>query len=214
MLQAMQQSTIPTPASTVASFASLLAKLTITEAPELPASGRGDGFLPPGWKPAPAWNDDDLADDVATLSYEQAVHTHARYTATEPVAPSSTPSPAPPVRRPPAPLAAANSQPAGASVTHLERNLKDASITIRMSQAECAQLHQRAAEAGLTISAYLRSCTLEAESLRAMVKETMAQLRSKGAAKQEASTAASQPWRNRMARLFAPRRDGQRVAHG
>jgi predicted transcriptional regulator len=47
-----------------------------------------------------------------------------------------------------------------------------------MSQAECAQLHSRAAEAGLTVSAYLRSCTFEAESLRAMVKATMAQLRS------------------------------------
>ena len=60
----------------------------------------------------------------------------------------------------------------------LERNLKDASITIRMSKAECAQLHRRAAEAGLTVSAYLRSCTFEAESLRAMVKDTLAQLRS------------------------------------
>jgi hypothetical protein len=59
-----------------------------------------------------------------------------------------------------------------------ERDLKDSSITIRMSKAECAQLHRRAAEAGLTVSAYLRSCTFEAESLRAMVKDTMAQLRS------------------------------------
>jgi hypothetical protein len=45
-----------------------------------------------------------------------------------------------------------------------------------MSKAECAQLHRRAAEAGLTVSAYLRSCTFEAESLRAMVKDTLAQL--------------------------------------
>jgi hypothetical protein len=59
-----------------------------------------------------------------------------------------------------------------------ERNLKDASITIRMSKAECEQLHRRAAEAGLSVSAYLRSCTFEAESLRAMVKDTLAQLRS------------------------------------
>jgi len=47
-----------------------------------------------------------------------------------------------------------------------------------MSRAECAQLHSRAAEAGLSVSAYLRSCTFEAETLRAMVKDTMAQLRS------------------------------------
>jgi len=58
------------------------------------------------------------------------------------------------------------------------RTLKEASITIRMSKAECAQLRKRAAEAGLTVSAYMRSCTFEAESLRAMVKEALAQLRS------------------------------------
>jgi hypothetical protein len=56
--------------------------------------------------------------------------------------------------------------------------LKSASITIRLSKAECAQLRKRAAEAGLTVSAYLRSCTFEAESLRALVKDTLAQLRS------------------------------------
>jgi hypothetical protein len=187
----------------------------------------------PAQKPPPAWHEDELADDVTSLSYESALRAHARYR----YAPSSDESPAPganpprrnaerevpinsvlaadPVPRCAAPPnAAAEAATARVPSTPCERNVKSASITIRMSQAECAQLHQRAAEAGLTISAYLRSCTLEAESLRAMVKETMAQLRSKGAAKQEASTAASQPWRNRMARLFAPRRDGQRVAHG
>lgn len=61
--------------------------------------------------------------------------------------------------------------------TRMERNLLRASVTIRMSEAECEQLHQRAAEAGVTISAYLRSCTFEAEALRAQVKETLAQLR-------------------------------------
>ena len=54
---------------------------------------------------------------------------------------------------------------------------RTASITIRLSEAECAQLRQRAAESGLTVSAYLRSCTLEVESLRAQVKDTLAQLR-------------------------------------
>jgi predicted DNA binding CopG/RHH family protein len=58
-----------------------------------------------------------------------------------------------------------------------ERNLKCASITIRLSQLECTQLRTRAAEAGLSVSAYLRSCTFEAEALRAEVKETLAQLR-------------------------------------
>ena len=61
--------------------------------------------------------------------------------------------------------------------TRMERNLLRASVTIRMSEAECEQLHQRAAEAGVTVSSYLRSCTFEAEALRAQVKETLAQLR-------------------------------------
>jgi hypothetical protein len=60
----------------------------------------------------------------------------------------------------------------------LAENRKSASITIRLSKPECAQLHQRATAAGLTVSAYLRSCVFEAESLRAQVVETLAQLRS------------------------------------
>jgi len=47
----------------------------------------------------------------------------------------------------------------------------------RLSQTECGQLRTRAAEAGLSISAYLRSCTFEAETLRSQVKEALAQLR-------------------------------------
>jgi hypothetical protein len=46
-----------------------------------------------------------------------------------------------------------------------------------MSEGECEQLKRRAAEAGLTISAYLRSCTFEAEALRAEVKKTLAEMR-------------------------------------
>lgn len=59
----------------------------------------------------------------------------------------------------------------------LEAHRKSASITIRLSQSECTQLHERAAAAELTVSAYLRSCVFEAESLRAQVKEALAQLR-------------------------------------
>ena len=73
--------------------------------------------------------------------------------------------------------ASLNPEPPSIPPLALDRNLKSASITIRMSNAECAQLRKRAAEAGLTVSAYLRSCTFEAESLRALVKDTLAQLR-------------------------------------
>ncbi len=76
------------------------------------------------------------------------------------------------------------------SATPFERNLKRSSITIRMSEEECAQLHRRAAEAGLTVSAYLRSCTFEAEALRAQVKEVLAQF---AANAEEEAAPAKQP---------------------
>ena len=196
---------VPSPASP--SFAGVLASLT---EPAQPAGIPANESFSSNQRPASSWNDDDLADDVAILSYESALKAHARYrpsqlspsqfsdrSLTQPanaepfsyeeassdasvaaqrlmaeytanvqaiqgLEPASTPMQAPSLYR-----AAA-----------LERNLKDSSITIRMNKAECAQLHLRAAEAGLTVSAYLRSCTFEAESLRAMVKDTPAQLRS------------------------------------
>lgn len=61
--------------------------------------------------------------------------------------------------------------------TARESDLRSASVTIRLSQAECTRLHQRAAEAGLTVSAYLRSCAVEAEGLRAQVKQALAELK-------------------------------------
>jgi hypothetical protein len=59
----------------------------------------------------------------------------------------------------------------------IEGKHKSASVTVRLSEEENAQLRERAAEAGLTISAYLRSCTLEAETLRAQVKQALTALR-------------------------------------
>jgi predicted DNA binding CopG/RHH family protein len=154
MLHAMQQTAAPAPSAKSQSFAGMLAALA---APVQPY--------------APAWSDEDLADDYATLSYERALRSHSRY-----------------------------------------RNLKSASITIRLSEAESAQLRKRAAEAGLTISAYLRSCTFEAESLRALVKDTLAQLRSDpskaegSASNRTAANDASRPirrsWLQRWARFW------------
>jgi predicted DNA binding CopG/RHH family protein len=178
------------------------------------------------------WNNDGLADDVATLSYENALKTHARYRATdrsltqpagmEPFSYEEAPSdasaaaPQPLVQPIPSrePRVTADQEPSPYRASSFERNLKNASITIRMSKAECAQLHRRAAEAGLTVSAYLRSCTFEAESLRAMVRDTLAQLRSVTA---QAKPADSAPSRFRslvrwLARLFTPWLGSQRVA--
>jgi hypothetical protein len=153
----------------------------------------------PGWSDMPDGRDDDLDDDIATLSYESALRTHARrrpadlgdysFSQVDGSDPGSKPSPGS------LPATAAKSgQTASPKSTDFPRtdtppttqdltadsdhNLKSASITIRLSKAESAQLHQRATEAGLTVSAYMRSCTFEAESLRALVKDTLAQLRS------------------------------------
>lgn len=174
MLEAMQQPATATPSPT---FAGMLASLAA-----------------PGQKRPPARDLDGLEDDVATLSYERALRAHGRYRA--PAAddralalatdagsvrifeagPMEDDVPAPAVHAAePAPEAAQEAfLPAG-------RNLKCASITIRVSKSECEQLRKRAAEAGLTVSAYMRSCTFEAESLRAMVKVTMAELRAQTA---------------------------------
>jgi hypothetical protein len=186
MLQSMPQTAEHAPIPAAPSFAGMLAAMAA------PAPER-----------TPVWNDDALADDVATLSYERALRAHARYkyalAADSPgrsLPRSANPEPIQdlePIRElwaddfpiepmetaPPSQHSGVDSQPKTAFVptSVLERDLKCASITIRLSKAENAQLRQRAAEAGLTISDYLRSCTFEAESLRAMVKDTMAQLR-------------------------------------
>ena len=198
----MQQSAPAQPALSPSSFASLLAALTS-----------------PAKKAEPAWNDDGLEDDVATLSYERALRAHARYRTSdltdrsliEPANPDSEPidsyetiSVDPNIAHP-EPRAALNPPLA------LDRNLKSASITIRLSNAECAQLRKRAAEAGLTISAYLRSCTFEAESLRALVKDTLAQLRTDPPKKKRpASTQRS--WFAWLWRLLPTWNPNQRVA--
>ena len=217
----MQQPSEPSSASsslppslTSSSFESLLARLA---SPAQSTKEPGNKPSPSEKRSAPAW-DDDLADDVATLSYESALKAHARYRPTDtsltqlpdPVpfrfeeAAAATPQPAPGIPAYPAPRAAANPEPKLNRLSPLpaERNLKDASITIRMSKAECAQLHRRAAEAGLTVSAYLRSCTFEAESLRAMVKEAMAQLRSAQAQPQPRRFAFGRQ-AGKLARLFS-----------
>jgi hypothetical protein len=143
----MQQAAVESSAPD-SSFASFLASLA---APSRPAR--------------PEWNDDQLVDDVATLSYEQALRTHRPY---RPPAPDSGPVPA---------SETGQSRPDDGISASPDRTLKRASITIRLSEPECAQLRRRATEAGLTVSAYLRSCAFEVETLRAQVKETLAQLR-------------------------------------
>ncbi len=242
MLQAMQQAAETSPSPTAANFAGLLAALT-SPAPKAAPSDRSssqgrktgapsDGSSLQGWKTSPDWNDDGLEDDVATLSYERALRTHARYRASNSDDRSLTQPAAAPVDSyetlpaeafATAPKAKSNAADAGGRIAEqdavrktpalFEKNLKSASITIRVSKEECEQLHQRAAEAGLTVSAYLRSCTFEAESLRALVKDTMAQLKPVTSAATQAAPVEAQRGKSRwMARMFTPWQGSRRVA--
>jgi hypothetical protein len=200
----MQQAAEPAPAETAPSFAGLLAALAA-----------------PSRKGTPAWSDDDLEDDIATLSYERALRSHARHRPADDRSGMEAVDPAPigtlKELRPPLPPANQAENPHPAPIVHAaggsgatpsglgtsDRNLKHASITIRMSHEECAQLRKRAAEAGLTVSAYLRSCTFEAESLRALVKDTLAQLRSAQSARsQDASAAVPHSWKKSLRRFL------------
>lgn len=146
MLVRMGSSAAPASSPTSRSFAGVLVDLA----------------APEGKRP-PARDLDGLEDDVAALSYEQALRVHGR---NRPVIndprPQLVPEPATVPSAPPAPV---------------ELKRKSQSVTVRLSRSESERLRQRAAESGLTISDYLRSCVLEVESLRAQVKDTLVALR-------------------------------------
>jgi len=109
------------------------------------------------------WDESALLDDVTTISYEQALRSHRRVPAAETLTVYEDPVNG-------ASLAADTVPIAG-------KKRKTASITIRVTESEQAQLHERAVAAQLSISAYLRSCVFEAESLRAQVKEALSQMK-------------------------------------
>jgi hypothetical protein len=172
----MQHPAPPQSSPSLSGFAGLLAML---------ASPRPDAAAD-----APLGNSSDLGEDVATLSYERALRAHARYRPTNRDSDRVDGAPALSDDSGGDPRADASIEmdAAGAAVaadaapklqtgTAPDRDLRSASVTIRLSRAECARLHERAAEAGLTVSVYLRSCALEAETLRAEVKQALAELK-------------------------------------
>jgi hypothetical protein len=163
---------------------------------------------------ATGWNESDLGEDVVTLSYERALSAHARY---RPAHSSDWPITQP--RRTEAydaqeaairPVVQVdeglNAQAREAPQSANERDLRSVSVTIRLSKGECSQLHRRAAEAGVTISAYMRSCTFEAEALRAQVKEALAELKA-AASKEKPKVPAKErrSWFGWLARLLTHR---------
>lgn len=145
-------------------------------------AGLLEEYAAPAAKFPPAGDMDGLEDDIATLSYEHALRAHARYRpAPEPAlgpTPMSTSKASLdqlPAKARQEKLDAGGSQ-AAATVSASEGR-KSSSVTVRLTAAEDEQLRQRAAEAKLTVSAYLRFCAFEVESLRAQVKEAVARMK-------------------------------------
>ncbi len=171
MLRCMQQPAQTQPSAASANFAGMMAALTSPSRDEA--------------NPATGWNESDLGDDVVTLSYEHALNAHARYKPAGangwPALATGSAKPSETHERPARPAAQVDEgldEQAGQTLQIAsDRDLRSASVTIRLSKAECARLHQRAAEARVTVSAYLRSCTFEAEALRAQVKAALAELK-------------------------------------
>jgi len=62
---------------------------------------------------------------------------------------------------------------------HTSRQLehRHAVVSIRLNDAEIERLRLRAAESGISVSGYMRSCVLDAEHLRAQVKQALAEMR-------------------------------------
>jgi hypothetical protein len=176
MLLSMQPPTSAVPAISPRSFAGLLAAIALPDKTIQPESDLDEGD-----------------EDLASLSYEQALRSHTPF---HPVSAKSQPGLPPAldsltsVRTADRRAVGAGSGPLGSTKpqgtnTPLQSGRRCSSVTVRLSAPESDQLHLRAAEAGLTVSAYLRSCAFEVESLRAEVKTTLSQLRSLNATKQE-----------------------------
>jgi hypothetical protein len=191
MLMSMQPSPSAAPSAKFPNFAGILADFT--------ASGK---------KP-PAGDLDFLEEDVACLSYEPALRNRARF---KPQPPSSETGPNSAAVVPRSPRVVSTEAdinaglnpraPTDTAPSPRQSGRRCSSVTVRFSAPESDQLHLRAAEAGLTVSAYLRSCAFEVESLRAEVKSALAQLRPEGAPTEITPEAATPVRRRRWLHLF------------
>lgn len=145
------------------------------------------GFAAPVKKIPPKSDLFGVDDDVVSLSYEQALRSQASFCPIPPPI-ESVRSLARPMPGSSTHALAENSE-SGRDARAIYRDARtpappatrSSSVTIRLSAPESERLHLRAAEAGLTVSAYLRSCAFEVESLRSEVKATLATLRSESA---------------------------------
>ena len=120
--------------------------------------------------PSESWTDA-IENDVATLTYERAMQNHSRYKGVETAATHLRGATNDSTAEIKTDSATSNGEPSG-------NRRRSASVTLRLSQAEFLQLQQRATEANLSISAYVRSCMFEVEGLRTQVKRALVEMRS------------------------------------
>ena len=156
----------------------------------------------------------DMGLDTASISYESALRAAIRFPAAEmdggaaQEAARAGPEPDEPEERGPE-----EAEPGAAGLPIAAEGLAEsrtASVTVRLSAAEWAQLKQRAAEARLTVSAYIRSCTFEAEALRAQVKQALKELRGQLQGELHGGDPGKKPPAREYAARDAPREESPR----
>jgi hypothetical protein len=98
----------------------------------------------------------------------------------------------------------------GGSEPGMANVLRRSVVSIRLKEEEMALLRQRAAESGISISEYVRSCVVEADQLRVQVKQVVADMRFGNPVGGEAGTSESampepkreRPWFSKIAGLL------------
>ena len=117
--------------------------------------------------------------EIGSESASEALHARGQYPM-----PQSASTPTPAAALPPTRAAKGDarqaSTPASLEVMRRDSTLEQrhAVVSIRVNDMEFDRLRLRAAESGLSVSAYMRSCVLDAEHLRAQVKQALAEMRS------------------------------------
>ena len=147
------------------------------------------------------WDDSALADDVSTISYEEALRSARRARganmadgglASQEISAGKVSGGIKP-KRP----------------DRSEKKGKGASITIRVTAEEHAQLHARSSSAGISVSAYLRSCIFDAEALRAEVKQAVARIESAQTANLPERQGRRWRWARYLCSAWRPNRTAQ-----
>lgn len=117
---------------------------------------------------------------AAQAPAESALPRGRRARTSSPSKAASSPARQPATHSSPVRAAALDSASSSLRVTDsLMLDFKRTTVSVRLSEQESDRLRQRAAESGMSVSAYMRSCVLEAEQLRLQVKQALAEMRAR-----------------------------------